>query len=158
MRSPSPLLLPLALSLSLAGCWGGSRTASPPAPAATPRSAALDVEQIRASAPVVGELVRAATVCGLPISITAQDRAARVEGAALNLVGREGGQPAMDNYLRSVQPPAFDPRLRDRDRAQYCGQKRLDVERMDGFLSGPDGAALAQRADALLPPRGRPPQ
>ncbi len=148
MRSPSALLLPLALSLTLTGCWGGQRNA-PSAPAALPRSAALDVDQIRASAPVVGELVRAATVCGLPVSITAQDRAARIEGAALNLVGREGGQPAIDNYLRSVQPPAFDAQQRGRDRAQYCGQKRLDVERMEGFLNGPDGAALTQRAEAI---------
>ena len=109
----------------------------------------MDADQVRASAPVVGELVRAATVCGLPVSITGQDRAARIEAAALDLVVREGGVAARDNYLRGVQPPSFDARQRGRDRTAYCSQKRLDVERMDGFLNGPDGAALTQRAEAL---------
>jgi hypothetical protein len=141
-------VLLLSLPLMLAGCgWlGGGGT---PAPA---RGTALDADQVKASAPVVGELVRAAAVCGLPVSVTAQDRAARIEAVALDLALREGGMAARDSYLRSVQPPAFDARQRGRDRAQYCGQKRLDVERMDGFLAGPDGGALVQRAESL---RGR---
>ena len=40
---------------------------------------------------------------------------------------------ARDTYLRSVQPPQFDPRQRGRDRAAYCNPKRIDIERMDGF-------------------------
>ncbi len=98
---------------------------------------------------MVGELVRAAAVCGVPVSITAQDRAARIEAAALEIAVRDGGMQARDTYLRSVQPPSFDPRRRGQDRAQYCNPKRLDVERMDGFLSGADGATLTQRAEAI---------
>jgi hypothetical protein len=134
----------LLLTLSLAACGSGGGTAPQPA-----RSTQLDVDQVKASAPVVGELVRAASVCGVPVSITAQDRAARIEAAALDIAVREGGMTARDSYLRSVQPPTFDPRRRGQDRAQYCNPKRLDVERMDGFLSGPDGAALTQRAEAI---------
>jgi len=142
MRHTLPALL---LTLSLAACGsGGSGGAPQPA-----RSTQLDVDQVKASAPVVGELVRAASVCGVPVSITAQDRAARIEAAALDIAVREGGMTARDTYLRSVQPPTFDPRRRGQDRAQYCNPKRLDVERMDGFLSGPDGAALTQRAEAI---------
>ncbi len=143
----STLTLCLALPLLLAGC--GRLGLSSSGPAATPGSSTLDVDQVRASAPVVGELVRAASVCGVPVSITAQDRAARIEAAALQIAARDGGMTARDTYLRSVQPPTFDPRRRGQDRAQYCGQKRLDVERMDGFLNGADGASLTQRAEAI---------
>lgn len=136
--------LPLLALLALAAC--GSRG---PEPAATPRATALDRDELKASAPLVGELLRAAQVCGVPVSLTGQDRAARIERAALDLALREGGQPAYDTYLRSVQPPAFEARLRGRDRAQYCGGKRIDIERVDGFLNGQDGEALTRRAEAL---------
>jgi hypothetical protein len=134
------LLGPLLLLPLLLACRGGGG-----APAPT----AYDAEEVKVSAPIVAELVRAATVCGVPVSLTAQDRAARLEAVAIELHQREGGLAARDNYLRSVQPPSFDPRQRGRDRSAYCGSKRIEIERMDGFLNNADGAALTQRAEAV---------
>jgi hypothetical protein len=141
MRRPAPLCL--LFPLLLAACAGGD--ASP----AEERVSALDIEEVKTRAPRVSELVRAAAVCGLPFSDLAKDRAARIEAAALDLAMREGSTPARDSFLRDVQPPHFDPRRRGRDRARYCGQKRPEVERMDGLLSGSEGASLSQRAEAI---------
>jgi hypothetical protein len=131
------------LPLLLTACGGGGAL-SPEGSRTAP-----DLDQVKAQAPAVGELVRAASVCGLPVTATAQDRAARIEAAALELTTREGGTQARDSYLRSIQPPQFDPRRRGKDRAQYCGEKRPEVERMDGFLSSPEGAQLTQKAEAI---------
>jgi hypothetical protein len=110
-------------------------------------SGGFDLQEIATSAPVFGELIRAASVCSVPVSLTAQDRAARIEAAALLAFERQGGPQMRDQYLRSVQPPGFDPSRRGQDRSQWCGSKRLDIERADGFLSGAEGQAMAGRAD-----------
>ena len=100
------------------------------------------------SAPILGELVRAGQVCGVPVSLTALDRAARIEAAAIELNERQGGTEARDNFLRSMAPPSFDPGQRGRDRAQWCSGKRIEIERVDGFLTGASGTALVERAEA----------
>lgn len=133
-------LLPLLLLL---GC--GQHEGQRPAAG---REAAQDLREVAVSAPILGDLVRAGQACGLPVSPTALDRAARIEAVAIAYHERQGGVAARDDFLRSMAPPAFDPRQRGRDRAGWCGAKRVEIERVDGFLSGPDGAALAERAEA----------
>ncbi|MBY0336058.1 MAG: hypothetical protein K2X11_05550 [Acetobacteraceae bacterium] len=143
MRNALALLLLLP---ALAGC---ARLGS--------RAGSYDLQELATSAPIFGELIRAAATCGVPVSLTAQDRAARIEQAALLAYEQQGGAAMRDQYLRSVQPPAFDPARRGQDRAQWCGTKRLDIERADGFLSGAEGQAMAGRADnarAALSRRG----
>ena len=146
MRHALPCLLTLAsaLALALAACDTAGDASSQSA-----RGSQLDVDQVKASAFLVGGLVRAAAVCGVPVSTTAKDRAARIEAAALDIAMREGGQPARDSYLQSVQPPNFETRRQGQDRTQYCDPKRPEMERVNGFLFGAEGAALAQRADII---------
>jgi hypothetical protein len=139
MIVPLLLLLPALVGCSrissiLPGRGGGSTT--------------FDAQELSTSAPVFGELIRAAAVCGVPMSLTAQDRGARIEGAALLGFQRQGGDAMRNQYLASVQPPAFNPAQRGRDRSGYCGPKRVDIERADTFLNGTEGEALARRADA----------
>lgn len=106
-----------------------------------------DLAELTVSAPVFGEIIRAAAVCAVPVSLTGQDRAARIEGAALLAFARQGGEAARNQYLASVQPPNFDPSQRGRDRSAFCGGKRVDIERADTFLNSAEGTSLAQRAD-----------
>ena len=104
----------------------------------------FDMQELGVSAPVFGEIIRAAAACGVPMSLTAQDRGARIEGAALQGFQRQGGEAMRNQYLASVQPPNLGPR----DRSGYCGGKRVDIERADTFLAGAEGEAMARRADA----------
>ena len=131
MRMFLPLLLILPV---LAGCsrLGIGRSSS-----------SFDTQELAVSAPVFGEIIRAAAVCGVPMSLTAQDRGARIEGAALLAFQRQGGDAMRNQYLASVQPPNISPR----DRSGYCAGKRVDIERADTFLTGAEGEALARRAD-----------
>ena len=139
--SRAPRSLPLLLALAtLAGCAGGE--------AARPDGSAYDLQELAISAPILGELVRAGQVCGVPVSITALDRAARIEAAAIELHERQGGMPARDDFLRSMAPPNFEARQRGRDKAQWCAGKRPEIERVDGLLTGEAGQALLRRAEA----------
>ena len=132
MRKLLPLLLILPV---LAGCsrLGLGRSTS-----------SFDTQELAVSAPVFGEIIRAAGVCGVPMSLTAQDRGARIEAAALLGFQRQGGDAMRNQYLASVQPPNASPR----DRSGYCAGKRVDIERADTFLNSAEGEALARRADA----------
>ncbi|RYI78167.1 MAG: hypothetical protein EON47_24700 [Acetobacteraceae bacterium] len=120
---------------------------APPA-AARPGGPAYDLQELAISAPILGELVRAGQVCGVPVSITALDRAARIEAAAIELHERQGGMPARDDFLRSMAPPSFEARQRGRDKAQWCAGKRPEIERVDRLLTGEAGQALLRRAEA----------
>ncbi len=132
IAGPAPLLL-----LSLLACQGSE------IPAGSPTQ---DAGQLRASAPEFGRMVRAAMACDMAMSVTARDRAERIESATLEVLRREGGQAASEEYLRSVQPPNFGARRGDR--AAWCARERPDVARADALLSGPEGAALVERAEA----------
>lgn len=137
-----PCLLTLALALTACEAVGDASQQSA-------RGSQLEIDQVKASGPLVGGFVRTAVVCGVPVSTSVKDRAARIEAAALDIAIREGGQPARDSYLQSVQPPTFAGRRRREDQAQYCNPKQPEMERMNSFLSGADGATLAQHADSI---------
>lgn len=134
MRQAS--LLPLLLLLACA--------ADPPPPAAP----AHDLAELAGKAPEIGGLVRAAQLCGLALSRPAQERAARIEEAALEVQRHRGGTPARDALLHDMAPPRFEPRLRGRDRAAWCREKAPAVQRLDTMLNSPDGTGLVQRAEA----------
>ncbi|MBL6456977.1 hypothetical protein JMJ55_16690 [Belnapia sp. T6] len=131
----------LGLILLLAGC---AET-----PVATPPP---ELGEVAANAPVLGEAVRAGQACGIPVPVTALDRAARIEAAAIEQREREGGTAARDDFLRAMAPPEFDAR-HQADRNRWCAARRPEIERATGFLTGPEGSALAQRAEAM---RARP--
>lgn len=128
-------LLPLLLLLAC--------TADPPAVAP-----AYDLAELASTAPEIGGLVRAAQLCGLALSQPAQERAARIEEAALEVQRHRGGTPARDALLQAMAPPRFEPRQRGRDRAAWCREKAPAVQRMDGMLNSTEGTALVQRAEA----------
>ena len=132
---PGPLL-PLLLLLAC--------TADPSPPAAP----APDLADVTSQAQEIGGLVRAAQLCGLALSQPAQERAARIEEAALEVQRHAGGTQARDTFLRGLAPPHFEPRQRGRDRAAWCAEKRPAVQRMDAMLNGTEGTALVQRAEA----------
>ncbi|MBK1658185.1 hypothetical protein [Paracraurococcus ruber] len=127
-------LLPL-----LAAC-----AAEPPMAAAP----AADAQALAARATGIGGLVRAAQLCGIPLSQQAQDRAARIEAAAIALHQHRGGMPARDGFLREMAPPGFEGRRRTQDRAAWCAGRRGAVESLDAMLNGPEGTALMQQAEA----------
>jgi hypothetical protein len=107
-------------------------------------------EALLARAATIGALVRAAPLCGLPLTILAQDRAARLETAAIALHQQRGGLAARDEFLRGLEPPGFDPRRRGRDRAVWCSAREAEVARLDTMLSGEEGQALVLRAKAVM--------
>jgi hypothetical protein len=125
-------LLPLLLLL---GC------AQPPEAAAP----SLDSLDFATRAQAIGRMVRAGQACNLMLSVTTLDRAARIEAAALEQRERSGGTAARDDYLRSLAPPEFGPRVADHSR--WCAGQRAEVERMNALLSSPAGAALLQQAE-----------
>jgi hypothetical protein len=141
MRMPTLGLIALLLT-TLGGCSRFSGIFS-----RSGGSGGYDLAELTVSAPVFGEIIRAAAACSVPVSLTAQDRAARIEGAALLAFARQGGEAARNQYLASVQPPNFNPAQRGRDRSAWCGGKRVDIERADTFLNSDEGTQLAQRAD-----------
>ena len=138
MRRPRmvpPKLALLAMTL-VAGCVD-----------ARPPAQSLEAQEILERARAIGETVRAASVCNAMLSMPAQDRAARIEAAAIELHNHQGGVAARDAFLHALRPPAFDPGQRGRDRAAWCNARRAEIARMDSVLAGPEGAALAQRAE-----------
>jgi hypothetical protein len=128
----------LPLLLILAACAG------PVAPPAT-----LDLQELTTSAPILGEVVRAGQACGVPMSVTALDRAARIEAVAIDYHQRQGGQAGRDTYLRGMAVPSFDTARGGRDRTQWCAGRRAEIERAEAYLSGAPGAGLVARAEAL---------
>jgi hypothetical protein len=115
-----------------------------------PPGAAADAAALSERAAVLGSHMRAAVACGQPVSATAQDRAAMIETAVLDLHQRLGGAEARDGFLTGLAPPAFDPRQRGRDKAAWCAAHREDVQRVSAWLDGPEGAAFARQAEATL--------
>jgi hypothetical protein len=107
-------------------------------------------ETLLARASTIGALVRAAPLCGRPLTILAQDRAARLETAAIALHQRQGGLAARDEFLREMEPPAFDPGRRGRDRATWCSAREAEIAQLDTTLSGAEGQALVQRAETVM--------
>ena len=134
MRQGSLLLLPLLL-----GCVGE------PSPSTRPP---YDLQELATRAPGIGALVRAVQLCGLTLSQPAQERAAQIEAAAIELHQHQGGTLERDAFLRGMAPPRFDPPHASRDRAAWCAAKRPEVQQMDAMLNGADGTALVQRAEA----------
>jgi hypothetical protein len=134
---PHPLLL---LPLLLLAC-----TVEPPPPAVPTH----ELDELASKAPEIGGLVRAAQLCGLALSQPAQERAARIEEAALELQRHRGGTVARDAFLRGMAPPHFESKQHGRDRAAWCMEKRPAVQRMDGMLNSTEGTALVQRAEAV---------
>jgi len=114
------------------------------APAPSPEDGQVLVER----AAVLGGFMRAALACDLPVSTAAQDRAAMIETAALRRQQRRGGTAARDAFLLAMQPPAFDPRQRGRDRGAWCARQRPDVERIAAWLDSAEGEEFARRAEA----------
>ena len=104
---------------------------------------------VMARATLLGVHVRAALACGVPLSAAAQDRAAAIESAALRMQERQGGRAARDAYLHALAPPAFDPRRHGRDRAAWCAERGADIQRVGAWLDSAEGAAFAQRAEAV---------
>jgi hypothetical protein len=141
MRRPDSMAAAALLLSLLAAC-----AAEAPAPASQPPADGL--QAVAGRAPLLGGLMRAALACGLSVSMPAQDRAAAIEAAALAYHQREGGPPARDAYLRSLQPPAFDPRLGGRDRGAWCARQGTDMARVLAWLEGAEGADYAARAEA----------
>src|SRR5689334_18276150 len=94
--------------------WRGAWRATTPSP--LPAAPAYDLEELASKAPEIGTLVRAAQLCGQVLSQPAQERAARIEEAAIELQQHRGGTPARDAFLREMAPPRFDPKQRGRDR------------------------------------------
>ncbi len=154
MRRPPPALrrrrscrsiLP-ALTLLVAGALAAACAA--PHPMAAPPGRADAARLLSERAAVLGGFVRGAMACGMPVSATAQDRAAAIETAALDLHQREGGRAARDAVLQAMQPPAFDPRQRGRDRDAWCVRRREDARRVAAWLESEEGAAFAREAEA----------
>lgn len=107
-------------------------------------------QELAARAPRIGALLRAASACRVAVSVPAQDRAARIEAAALVLRQRQDGTAARDALLASLRPPEFDPQQLGRDREAWCAARQAEIARLDAILRGPEGAALAERAEAVL--------
>lgn len=116
----------------------------PPAPVAP----AYDLQELATKAPTIGATVRAAQLCVLPLSQPAQDRAARIEAAAIALHQQRGGTVARDAFLQGMAPPTFEGRQRLRDRHAWCAAQRPGVQQMDAMLNSAEGTALVQRAEA----------
>ncbi|MCO6416425.1 hypothetical protein JYK14_09625 [Siccirubricoccus sp. KC 17139] len=113
-------------------------------PAARPRMLARAAD--------IGALVRAAMVCGRSLPVSAQDRAARLETAALALRQEEAGTEGRDAFLRSMEPPAFTSRQGSRDRRAWCSAREAEIARLEAMLAGPEGEALTAEAERLAPP------
>ncbi|WP_149537596.1 hypothetical protein [Siccirubricoccus phaeus] len=133
----------LALLLLPAAC-----AEAPPPDAAHPGVR----QRVLGRAADIGTLVRAAPLCGRPLPVSAQDRAARLETAALTLRQQEAGTEGRDAFLRSMAPPSFDPRQRGGDRGTWCSAREAEITRLQAMLTGPEGEALAAEAERLAPP------
>jgi hypothetical protein len=127
----------LAALLVLGAC------ASPPA---TPGPA-----EVVDRATLFGRSLRAAQACGADLPPDAQDRAARIEAAAIALKQRAGGTVDRDAFLASLLPP----RQRARARATWCRTQAQDISRTREWLTGPEAEAFVRAAEALALPAGR---
>jgi hypothetical protein len=133
-----------ALLLAAATACGPDGTARSP-------GAPTGADALSERAAVLGSHMRAAIACGQPVSATAQDRAAAIEAAALDLRQRLGGAASRDAYLLALSPPGSDRgRQPARDRAAWCAARKPDIERVAQWLDGPEGAAFAAQAEAIL--------
>jgi hypothetical protein len=126
----------LPILLLLGAC--AADPAKPPAP--------LTLAEIGQRATPLGQQMRAAQSCGLDLPASAQDRAARIEATAIALQQMQGGVPARDAFLHSLEPP----RQRPRDRAAWCQEQMPAIARSTQWLDSAEGEAFAQRAEALL--------
>lgn len=131
--------LPAAALPLLAACAGFGLPAAPEP----------DAEAFTARASGIGMLVRAAHLCSVPLSQTAQDRAARIEVAAIAWKQSQGGTTARDAFLRGMAPPRFDNRTRKTEREEWCDARRGTVRELDGRLTGPEGDTLIGQAEAV---------
>ena len=111
---------------------------TPPAP--------LTLPELTTRATPLGQQMRAAQSCGIDLPASAQDRAARIEATAIALNQLQGGVPARDAFLKSLEPP----RQRPRDRAAWCKEQGPGIARSATWLDSTEGEAFAQRAEALL--------
>jgi len=129
---------PSLLLLLLAAC--ATEAPAPP----------LSAVEVTTRATPLGQQLRAAQLCEVDLPVAAQDRAARIEAAAIALHQREGGLPARDSFLRGLAPPRFEPRQRGRDRAAWCRQQREALPGTAAWLDSAAAETFAQRAEALL--------
>ena len=109
---------------------------------------AMTSAELTSKAPEIGGLVRAAQLCGLVLSQPAQERAARIEEAALEVQRHRGGTQARDAFLRGMAPPHFDRGSAAATAPPGARKKAPAVQRMDGMLNSTEGTALVQRAEA----------
>jgi len=102
-------------------------------------------------ATLLGRSLRAAQACGADLPPAAQDRAARIEAAAIALKQRAGGTMDRDAFLASLLPP----RQRAPARATWCRTQAPDISRAREWLTGPEAEAFVRGAEALALPAGR---
>jgi len=126
----------LAAGLAAASCTAAAPPPLPDAEATSP---------LASRAAVIGQHVRAALACGIPVPRTAQDRAAAIEAATLEQHHRQGGPAARDAYLVALAPPAFEGDAAARQRAAWCARARPDIARITRWLDGAEGAAFVER-------------
>jgi hypothetical protein len=121
--------------LLLAAC---ATAPTPPAP--------LTLAQVTERATPLGQQMRVAQICSVDVSLSAQDRAARIEATAIALHQRVGGVPGRDAFLHGLE----QPRQRARDRAAWCKDRTDAIARSALWLDTVEAEQFAQRADALL--------
>lgn len=132
----------LATGLAAAAC---TAEAPPPLPGADATS------PMASRAAVIGQHVRAALACGIPVPRTAQDRAAAIEAATLEQYHRQGGPEARDAYLAALAPPAFEGEGAAGRRAAWCTRARPDIARVTRWLDGAEGAAFVESLATRAP-------
>src|SRR4051794_16575410 len=115
------------------------------APAEPDAATSAARQAILARAQGTGALVRAAPLCRLPLSMAAQDRAARLETTVLALHQLQGGTAERDAFLHGLEPPAFDPHRHGRDREAWCSARQAEIARLDLMLAGAEGEAPGRR-------------
>lgn len=127
-------------ALALAAC---AQSATPPAGLTADEVAALT-----ARTQLIGAAVRAAAACDRPLSMLAQDQAARLETAMIALRQAKGGAAERDAFLAPMRPPEAASM---RGRIAWCARQRPDLAGVERFLTGETGQALIQRAEAVAP-------
>lgn len=138
----APTLVRGAAAIWLAALLGGC---APRAIAPIPNDPDA-LAAVSARTQVIGVAVRAAAACNLPLSMAAQDQAARLETAVITVHAAAGGVAERDAFLATMRPPRASTK---RARAAWCRAQRPDLAGVEGFLAGPDGAALIARAEAM---------
>jgi hypothetical protein len=105
-------------------------------------------QSIVARAPALGQQLRAAMLCGVPVSPAAQDRAATIEAVAIAQHHQQGGTALRDAFLASLAPPTFAGRKSDR--FAWCASQRPEIERSARWLESDEGATWERRAAQAL--------